>query len=135
VIDAPISVVWDALTKPELIKWYMFGTNVVADWQVGSPIVWKGEWQGETYEDNGKVLRVDEERGLSYSHFSPLSGEPDEPGNYHTVTIELERTGDRTIVALTQDNNATAEARDHSQKNWEMVLDGLKTLLERATSR
>jgi Activator of Hsp90 ATPase homolog 1-like protein len=51
------------------------------------------------------------------------------------VTIELERTGVRTVVALTQDNNATAEARDHSQKNWEMMLDGLKTLLERATSR
>jgi hypothetical protein len=54
VIEAPISVVWDALTKPELIKRYMFGTNVVADWQVGSPIVCKGEWQGKTYEDKGK---------------------------------------------------------------------------------
>ena len=28
-IDAPAPKVWDALTKPELIKQYMFGTDVV----------------------------------------------------------------------------------------------------------
>ena len=31
-IDAPTSKVWDALTKPELIKQYLFGTEVTTDW-------------------------------------------------------------------------------------------------------
>ena len=43
-INAPASKVWDALTKPELIKQYLFGTEVKTDWQVGGPITYKGEW-------------------------------------------------------------------------------------------
>lgn len=74
VIDAAISLVWNALTKHEFIKHYMFGTNVVTDRQVGSPVVWKGEWQGKSYEDKGTILRFEEERAFSYSHFIPLSG-------------------------------------------------------------
>lgn len=42
-VNAPIARVWEALTKPEIIKQYMFGANVVSDWRVGSSIVWKGE--------------------------------------------------------------------------------------------
>ena len=46
-INAPKSKVWDALTKPELIKQYLFGTEVTTDWQVGSPIIYKGIWEGK----------------------------------------------------------------------------------------
>ena len=41
---------------------YMFGTSVTSDWVVGSPIVWKGEWQRRAYEDklapDGERTRV-----------------------------------------------------------------------------
>ncbi len=130
-IKAPLTKVWEALTKPEIIKQYMFGTNVVSDWRVGGSIVWKGVWQGKSYEDKGKILKLEEERILQYSHFSPLSGQPDIPENYHTVTIELSSEGARTTVSLSQDNNATEEAREHSEKNWTMMLGGLKSLLEK----
>jgi uncharacterized protein YndB with AHSA1/START domain len=46
-INAPTSKVWDALTKPDLIKQYLFGTKVTTDWHVGSPITYKGIWQGK----------------------------------------------------------------------------------------
>ncbi len=130
-INAPVSKVWGALTKPEIIKQYMFGTNVVTDWQVGSSIIWKGEWQGKSYKDKGKILKFEEERILQYSHFSPLSGVPDEPKNYHTVTIELSSNGEQTTVVLSQNNNATNETRKHSEKNWQVMLDGLKKILEK----
>lgn len=83
-IHAPVARVWDALVNPALIKQYMFGTNVSSDWKEGSPIVWKGEWQGKSYEDKGVILRLQPERLLQYSHFSPLSGLPEMPENYHT---------------------------------------------------
>ena len=60
----------------------------------------------------------------------PLSGFPDRPENYHTVTIELSGEGEYTRVSLSQDNNLTAESRDHSRRNWEVVLTGLKKVLE-----
>ena len=129
-INAPAAIVWDALVNPETIKRYMFGTNVVSDWKEGSPITWKGEWEGKAYEDKGTILKFSPPRQLQYSHFSPMTGQPDKPENYHTVTIDLAAGGAKTNVTLTQDNNATAEEREQSEKNWSMMLDGLKELLE-----
>jgi uncharacterized protein YndB with AHSA1/START domain len=130
-INVPIAKVWDALTNPETIKQYMFGTNVFSDWKEGSPIVWKGEWQGKAYEDKGVILKIQPERMLQYSHFSPLSGQPDVPENYHTVTIELTGEDAHTFISLSQDNNQTQQDREHSEKNWSMMLVGLKKLLEK----
>src|SRR5437870_6502331 len=72
-IHAPVSRVWDALVDPEKIKQYMFGTNAVSEWKEGSPIVWKGVWEGKPYEDKGVILRLEARRVLQYSHFSPLA--------------------------------------------------------------
>ncbi len=131
-IDAPNARVWEALVNPASIKQYMFGTDVVSDWRQGSSIVWKGEWQGRPYEDRGVILRLEPGRILQYSHFSPLSGLPDEPNNYHTVTVNLQSEGNQTRVSLAQDNNATDEEREHSEQNWQMMLTGLKQFVERS---
>ncbi len=129
-INATSDKVWNALVNPEAIRQYMFGTNVVSDWKEGSPIVWKGEWKGKSYEDKGVILRFKPEQTIQYSHFSPLSGRLDKPENYHTVTIELSSEGAQTHVSLAQDNNATEQARDHSEKNWQMMLTALQKFLE-----
>ncbi len=73
-IDAPVAKVWDALTDPEVIKQYMFGTNVVSDWQEGSPIIWQGEWQGTKYEDKGVILRLAPERMIRYTTSARFPG-------------------------------------------------------------
>ncbi len=130
-IRAPTAKVWDALVNPEMVKQYLFGTNVECDWRAGSPIVWRGEWQGKTYEDRGTILRARPQRLLEYTHFSPLSGLADVPENYHRVTIQLSDEGANTHISLAQDGNRTDEARAHSEKNWNMVLEGLKKLLEK----
>jgi uncharacterized protein YndB with AHSA1/START domain len=131
-INASKSDVWSALVTPAAVKQYFFGTDVASDWKEGSAITWKGEWQGKRYEDKGVILQSKAGRALQYTHFSPLSGVPDKPENYHTVTIELSGDGKETRVALTQDKNATDEERAHSEKNWTMMLEGLKKYLERS---
>jgi uncharacterized protein YndB with AHSA1/START domain len=130
-IGAPIATVWDALVNPEMIKQYLFGTNAVSDWKEGSPIVWQGEWEGKPYEDKGVILQLKPERLLQYSHFSPLAGQADVPEHYHTVTMELSPKGTGTLLLLSQDNNSTEDDREHSEKNWGMMLTGLKTFLEK----
>jgi len=129
-INAPVATVWDALVNPEIIKKYMFGTTVVSDWQEGSKITWKGVWNGKAYEDKGVIKQLLPNSRIQYTHFSPLAGLPDKPENYHTVTIELTDKTNKTDVRLTQDNNETEEAKKHSEKNWSVMLDGLKKLLE-----
>ncbi len=133
-IAAPVAAVWEALTSPALIKQYMFGTEVVSNWQEGSPITWRGEYQGRRYEDKGTILKFVPPHTLQYSHYSPLSGLPDEPQNYHTVTIEIFGQGTLTHVSLAQDGSATAEERDHSAKNWAIMLQGLRNLVEKESA-
>jgi uncharacterized protein YndB with AHSA1/START domain len=129
-INAPKSKVWEALTKPELIKQYLFGTQVTTDWRVGSPISYKGIWEGKAYEDKGKVLENEPEKLLVSTFWSSLSGAPDRPENYQTVRYELIKEGKGTRLTITQDNNATREAASHSEQNWNMVLEGMKKVLE-----
>ena len=129
-VRAPPERVWRALTEPEQIKRYMFGAEVSSSWKAGSPITWKGEWKGKPYQDKGTILEIEPSERLRYSHYSPLTGQPDTPENYHRVTIELSGSQDATTVTLSQDNNPTDEARAHSEKNWSTMLDGLKKVLE-----
>lgn len=129
-INAPVSKVWDALTKPELIKQYLFDTDVVTDWKVGSPILYRGEWDGKPFEDKGEILAFEPEKKLASTHWSPLSGVPDTPENYHTVTYDLVSKDDKTEITITQDNNANEQERVRSEENWKSVLVGLKNLLE-----
>ena len=131
VVAADRESVWHALIDPAAIKQYMFGTTVQSDWQPGSPITWTGEGKGKTYEDKGTILDRKPQQLLSYTHFSPLSGHDDLPQNYHTVTVTLDDADAGTRVTLTQDGNATEEGRDHSQRNWEMMLSALKDFVER----
>ena len=126
-IDAPPDKVWRALTDPELIKKYMFGSEVKTDWQPGSPIKWKGEWEGRPFQDTGEILANEREKRLQYSHRSGA----DPSGNIHTVTYDLSATGDETTtVTVTQDNNPDQNTLDASTKNWQTMLDGLKKTVE-----
>lgn len=130
IIQAPVQRVWDALIHPEDIRQYMFGAQVISDWKEGSSIIWKGEWQGKSFEDKGEILRLVPIQLIQYSHYSPLSGVPDLPENYHVVTVELSCDGKNTHILFVQDNNASEEEREHSQKNWELMLENLKKYLE-----
>ena len=129
-IDASPARVWTALTDPAEIEKYMFGSQVLTDWQPGSSIVWKGEHEGTTYEDRGEIVEITPARRLKVTHFSPLSGQEDAPENYHTLTYELEADGPVTRVELSQDNNPTAEAAEHSKSNWENMLSGIKEVVD-----
>jgi len=129
-INTPASKVWDALTKPDLIKQYLFGTEVATDWQVGSPITYKGTWEGKTYEDKGKILQIEPGKLLVSTYWSSFLGVPDIAENYQTVRYELSAESDGTRLTITQDNNDTQEAAAHSEQNWKMVLDAIKKLLE-----
>ena len=129
-INAPASKVWDALTKPQLIKQYLFGTDVRTEWRVGSPIIYTGIWNGKEYKDKGRVLQVEVGKLLVSSFWSSLSGLPDIPENYKTVRYELTAESSGTRLTIIQDNNDSQEEADHSSQNWKMVLEGIKKLLE-----
>jgi uncharacterized protein YndB with AHSA1/START domain len=126
-IEAPAARVWDVLTSPDQLKKLWFGAEVETDWKVGSPITWTGEYEGKSYQDKGEILEVQPERLLRLTHFSPLTGQPDVPENYHTLTYEL--TGN-THLKLAQDNNGSEDEAKHSQQMWEQLLTKVKEAAE-----
>lgn len=133
-VDVSISAsphqVWLALTEPDQIKAYLFGAEVETSWQPGDPIVWHGEYEGRSYEDRGEVVEVEPDRRLVTTHFSPLTGRPDTPENYHRVTWELNENGDHTDVSL-QQTLVADETADQAAENWTNVLRQLKEHVER----
>ena len=129
-INADAASVWDALVNPQKIKEYLFGTNAISDWKVGSRIVYKGVWEGKAYEDGGTILQLSPGKIFQSTYWSSMSGTEDKPENYATVTYELSKEGEGTLLTLTQDNCKTEEQKKHLESNWGMVLEGLKKVAE-----
>lgn len=130
-INASPEEVWRSLIDPASVREYMFGSEVVTDWSVGSPILFRGVWEGKPFEDKGVIVEVAAPSLLRYTHYSPLSGAPDVPENYHTLTYTLEAVAEGTRVTLAQDNNATEAAAEHSADMWRQLLETLREIVER----
>lgn len=130
-IDAAPAQVWQVITDPASMSEFFFGSEVVTDWVVGGPIAWRGVWEGKPYEDRGEIVEFDPERRLVTTHFSPLTGRPDVPENYHTLTWTLEPHGAQTVLTLSQDNNDSAAAATHSEEMWDSLVADVKEIAER----
>ena len=129
-IEAPATKVWEALTTPDVIKKWFFGVDTDTDWKEGSPIVHRGEWQGKPYEDKGVIVKIEPERALVHTHWSPASGLPDSEENYQRVAWTLSGDDGKTELTVTETNLPSEEAKSTSESSWEMVLGKLKKLLE-----
>ena len=126
-IEASPDEVWGLLTQRGPDPDIMFGAEVVSDWQVGSPIRWKGEWEGKRFEDKGEVIEVDPPRRLVVTHFSPMSGDDDGPENYHLVSYSLDATDGGTRVTFDVDNERCtgrfARRENGKEASWDLRRD------------
>jgi uncharacterized protein YndB with AHSA1/START domain len=130
-INAPVEKVWEALTTPALIKQYFFGTDTVSDWKVGSPLIFRGTWEGKPYEDKGIIQKIDPPSLLEFTYRTSFSQDADIPENYSLITYRLKPLNNGTELTVTQDKNATEERKQHMEENWGMILKNLKELLEK----
>lgn len=129
-LKAPISKVWEALTKPALIKQYFFGTETDTDWKKGSPIYFRGTWDGKQYEDKGTIADIAPEKFVQYTYWSAFSGTEDKPENYSNVRYELSPATEGTLLTITQDGFDSEEKLAHSETSWSQVMEGLRKLVE-----
>jgi uncharacterized protein YndB with AHSA1/START domain len=129
-INASIKKVWDAIVNPEIIKQYLFGTETVTDWKVGSPIIFQGVLKGVAYKDKGTILELIPEKKLKYDYWSSFSKLEDIPENYQQISFELLSKNGISILSLTQENVPNQSAKEHSEANWRMVLDQIKKIVE-----
>jgi uncharacterized protein YndB with AHSA1/START domain len=129
-INAPKEKVWDALTNPEIVKQYFFGTNLVADWKVDGMIYFRGEWEGKPYEDKGIITAITKNELLCYDYKSSWDTSEDIRENYLPIEYKLTESNGVTTLEITQ-GSATQEQANHSDENWKMVMNGMKELVEK----
>jgi uncharacterized protein YndB with AHSA1/START domain len=137
-INAPASKVWDALTNPEQTKKYMFGCETVSDWKVGSPLLWKGNYEGKDMVFvKGNIVEIKPEKKLVYTTFDPNSTMEDISQNYLTVTYELTTENGKTVLIVTQGDYKTVAEGERRYKEaynngegWNPILTEIKKLIE-----
>lgn len=137
-IAAPVEKVWDALLNPEQTKKYMFGCETVSDWQTGSSLDWKGQYEGQEMTFvTGKIVGIQPGSFLEYTTIDPNSGIDDTSENYLHVTYKLSTDGGNTILQVTQgDYSTVAEGERRYQEayndgeGWNPILVEIKKLVE-----
>jgi uncharacterized protein YndB with AHSA1/START domain len=130
-INAPANKVWEALTNPALVKQWQYGSNVITDWNVGSPIRFRSEWEGTVYEQWGTVLEVTPHKLIKYSLFAPQPDVEDKPENYFTMIYQLEDQDGGTMLSIIQEDPRESTAdRSDDDEGGKAVLEALKNLVE-----
>jgi uncharacterized protein YndB with AHSA1/START domain len=129
-INAPIQQVWDTLTRPELVKQWQYGSELITDWSIGSSIRFRTEWEGKVFEQWGKVLEVVPNKSIKYSLFAPRPGLEDRSENYFTMHYELTDADGATLLKIAQEDNRPGATQENEQGEENPVLQGLKTIAE-----
>ena len=130
-INVSPSELWKGLTDPEIIKDYLFGTKTETDWKPGSEVVFQGEYEGKTYRDHGIVKENDENKLLSYTYWSSMSGLEDKPENASLITYTLTPKEENiTTFTWTQKGFANENAYNHSVTGMGDFMKKIKEVVE-----
>jgi uncharacterized protein YndB with AHSA1/START domain len=137
-INASLDKVWDALVNPEQTKKYMFGCETVSDWKIGSPLLWKGTYEGkEMVFVKGIILDIQPNKLLKYTVIDPNSSMPDIPENYLNVTYTLSEKDGQVNLTVVQDGfegAADGEKRykdvENNGEGWNPILVEIKKVVE-----
>ena len=131
-IEADASRVWDVLVNPASIKRWLADCEleVAADWVVGGAMTSWGDWHGLPLENKSRIVAIEPENRLVYTHWSSLSQLADREENYSLIRMELTDAVAGTTLALWQENLLTAEIYGHWNFYWNMALPRIKRLAE-----
>ena len=127
-VAATPAAAWTALTDPDTVRRYYYGTAPRTTWEVGAPIEFVDD-DGES-QIVGEVLEFEPPRRLAHTFIATWYGERDDQGSLHWE-VAPSGTGCRiTLIhrgarAQTREGSETADGSRH-------IIDALKELLESA---
>ena len=119
---------WEALTDPQFIQKYWFGTTVECGWKQGSP--WKLVGADGGLTDKGEILEIDPPRRMIIRWQNEWKPELKQEGPSR-CTIELEPVGSAVKLTLTHEiDRPESRLITAVSGGWPRVLSNLKSLLE-----
>jgi uncharacterized protein YndB with AHSA1/START domain len=122
--------VWDTLTRPELVKRWQYGSDLITNWEVGSSIRFRTEWDGKVFEQWGQVLEVQPPELLKYSLFAPRPDLEDKTENYFIMTYLLTTENGKTKLEIIQEDNRPHAKQEDPQGEENSILQSLKNIAE-----
>lgn len=142
-INAPASMVWNALTKRENTdKWALqFSSGgpqfyIESTWILGSPVLWKGE--DGTVIVEGNVTALELNQLLRFTVFDVRSAERPAVTDEDGITFILSEENGKTMLHILQgDFSGMTDGekyRDLSADIWDKVLPKVKELAEELMS-
>lgn len=129
-LNAPIENVWNALTKPELVKQWQYGSDLITDWKIGNEIRFRNEWEGQVFEQWGTVLEVIPNQKIKYSLFFPRPELENKPENYFIMSYILSEENQKIKLEIIQEDNRPGAVQEEPQGEENPILQGLKALIE-----
>jgi uncharacterized protein YndB with AHSA1/START domain len=130
-IDASIERVWDTVTRPELVKIWQFGSDVITTWEVGSNIKFRTEWGDKVFEQWGKILEIKPTKLLKYSLFAPSPELEDKAENYFIMSYILTSENGKTKLEIIQEDNRPNAVQEKQQGEENLILKSLKDVAEK----
>lgn len=127
-IAVPAIDVWQAFVDPALSR--KMGGEYVSEWEVGSPIAWKG-LDGKMLT-NGKILKIEPGKVLKHNLLKDVEGIPTLAS---VITYEFRGRQDGKTTLLARESFAEAQdakAFADAATGWDAALTKLKEVAEGA---
>lgn len=131
-INATVQKVWNSITKPELVKLWQLGSDLITTWEVGSRIEFITEWEGQIFKQWGKVLEIQRDKIIRYSLFAPRPDLDDKPENYFIMSYILNAENGLTTLEIVQEDNRPGAVQEEPQGEENPILQSLKQIAEKS---
>ena len=123
---------WQALTTPEFIRQYWFGSVAESDWTAGSP--WRLLFDDGTVADTGEILEAVPGQRLVIKWRNEWKPEFTAEG-YATCTMQIEPVTDVQVPAVKLSITHSIDRAESGfigavSGGWPRILANLKSLLE-----
>jgi uncharacterized protein YndB with AHSA1/START domain len=144
---APVAAVWDAWTRPELLReWWCPEKTTVPECEIDLRVGGRlyivteagegmGKYQGTRWPMEGIFSAIEEHARLTYDARSWTQGEEDTSTIHHVNDLTLTEAGGRTVVdlqvAITQIGTKAKMAAFGMKWGYKQQLDHLEALLAR----
>ena len=129
-INSTIEKVWEALTNPEMVKLWQFGSVLKTNWKVGTESQFTTEWEGTVFEQWGIIQDVQENKLIKYTLFAPRPDLEDKPENYFLMIYQLTKEANHVMLEIIQEDNRPGAVQEEDQGEENPILLGLKHLVE-----
>ncbi len=129
-INASAEKVWNALTNPEKVKLWQYGSVLTTDWKIGNTIIFTTEWQGQVFKQWGIVLQFEPFKILKYNLFAPRPDLEYKPENYFEMEYLLTEQENGTELKIVQTDNRIGTKQEAEQGEENTILKMLKDLIE-----